>query len=99
MLRSPAATRLPSTTPTPPRRPRSTPRRSSMRSSMTAIVKDTQPLTMRPNLTSTSVPKAGDNKEKNPGNVAGGLKSTLSNPNASDEAKESAKDRLNKMGE
>ncbi|KAJ4142324.1 hypothetical protein NW754_009772 [Fusarium falciforme] len=46
-----------------------------------------------------NVSKAGDKKEKNPGNVAGGLKSTLSNPNASDEAKESAKDRLNKMGE
>ncbi|RMJ10865.1 hypothetical protein CDV36_009489 [Fusarium kuroshium] len=46
-----------------------------------------------------NIPKAGDNKEKNPGNVAGGLKSTLSNPNASDEAKESAKERLDKMGE
>lgn len=37
--------------------------------------KDPQLLTMNPILTRTSVPKAGDEKEKNPGNVAGGLKS------------------------
>ncbi|KAK3377689.1 conidiation protein 6 [Podospora didyma] len=47
------------------------------------------------------VPKASDNQEgKNPGNVAGGLKAqvfTLKNPNVSDEAKESAKERLNQM--
>ncbi|KAJ4310690.1 hypothetical protein N0V84_010838 [Fusarium piperis] len=61
--------------------------------------KDPHLQTVKPDLTCTSVPKAGDTKEKNPGNVAGGLKSTLSNPNASEEAKESAKERLNKMGE
>lgn len=40
--------------------------------------------------------------EKNPGNVAGGLKATINNPGdgeryVSDEAKQDAKDRLNKM--
>ena len=35
--------------------------------------------------------------DKNPNNVAGGLKATLNNPNASDEAKESAKERLDNM--
>jgi hypothetical protein len=35
--------------------------------------------------------------DKNPNNVAGGLKATLNNPNTSDEAKESAKERLNDM--
>ncbi|KAF2132448.1 hypothetical protein P153DRAFT_284978 [Dothidotthia symphoricarpi CBS 119687] len=35
--------------------------------------------------------------EKNPNNVAGGLKATLKNPNVSDEAKESAKERLEQM--
>ncbi|QGI64363.1 hypothetical protein CEK26_008317 [Fusarium fujikuroi] len=41
---------------------------------------------------------AEENKEKNPGNVAGGLKanSTLNNPNVSDEAKQNAKERLDK---
>ncbi|RMZ70801.1 conidiation 6 [Pyrenophora seminiperda CCB06] len=37
------------------------------------------------------------NGDKNPNNVAGGLKATLSNPNVSDEAKESAKERLEDM--
>lgn len=63
-----------------------------------------------------SVAKSGENADgdKNPNNVAGGLKawvliqlnsvhylltyfSTLNNPNVSDEAKESAKERLNQM--
>ena len=35
--------------------------------------------------------------DKNPNNVAGGLKATLNNPNTSDEAKESAKERLDNM--
>jgi hypothetical protein len=35
--------------------------------------------------------------DKNPNNVAGGLKATLNNPNTSDEAKESAKEKLNNM--
>lgn len=39
--------------------------------------------------------KADENK--NPNNVAGGLKATLKNPNVSDEAKESAKERLEGM--
>ncbi|KAI8403137.1 hypothetical protein FOFC_16571 [Fusarium oxysporum] len=39
---------------------------------------------------------AEDNKDKNPGNVAGGLKATLNNPNVSDEAKKNAKERLDK---
>ncbi|KAJ6438189.1 hypothetical protein O9K51_08780 [Purpureocillium lavendulum] len=43
------------------------------------------------------VPKAGDNENKNPGNVVGGLKATLKNPNVSEEAKESAKERLDNM--
>ncbi|KAF4464262.1 conidiation 6 [Fusarium albosuccineum] len=45
----------------------------------------------------SDVTKAGDEKEKNPGNVAGGLKAAIHNPNVSDEAKESAKERLEKM--
>ena len=38
-------------------------------------------------------------EEKNPGNVAGGLKSTInqSKPEVSDEARESAQERLKKM--
>jgi hypothetical protein len=32
--------------------------------------------------------------DKNPNNVAGGLKATLNNPNTSDEAKQSAKEKL-----
>lgn len=35
--------------------------------------------------------------DKNPNNVAGGLKATLNNPNVSEEAKESAKERLGDM--
>ncbi|KAI2480254.1 Conidiation-specific protein 6 [Pyrenophora tritici-repentis] len=35
--------------------------------------------------------------EKNTNNVAGGLKATLNNPNTSDEAKQSAKERLGEM--
>ena len=35
--------------------------------------------------------------DKNPNNVAGGLKATISNPNNSDEAKQSAKERLDNM--
>jgi hypothetical protein len=35
--------------------------------------------------------------DKNPNNVAGGLKATLNNANTSDEAKESAKEKLNNM--
>ncbi|KAH7148867.1 Conidiation protein 6-domain-containing protein [Dactylonectria macrodidyma] len=38
-----------------------------------------------------------DNSGKNPNNVAGGLKAALKNPNVSDEAKESAKQRLDGM--
>ncbi|KAI4168693.1 MAG: hypothetical protein LQ343_006197 [Gyalolechia ehrenbergii] len=37
--------------------------------------------------------------EKNPQNVAGGLKATVNNPKVSDEAKESAKERLKDMGQ
>ncbi|KAG7414479.1 Conidiation protein 6-domain-containing protein [Fusarium sp. MPI-SDFR-AT-0072] len=40
---------------------------------------------------------AEDNKDKNPGNVAGGLKATLNNPNVSDEAKQNAKERLDEQ--
>ncbi|THU91083.1 hypothetical protein K435DRAFT_909827 [Dendrothele bispora CBS 962.96] len=36
---------------------------------------------------------------KNPNNVMGGLKATINNPKVSDEAKESAKERLNEMAE
>ena len=35
-----------------------------------------------------------DDGEKNAGNVAGGYKATLNNPNVSDEAKEHAKKKL-----
>ncbi|TFK67638.1 hypothetical protein BDN72DRAFT_960877 [Pluteus cervinus] len=35
---------------------------------------------------------------KNPSNVAGGLKAAIHNPNVSEEAKESAKARLEEMG-
>jgi len=35
---------------------------------------------------------------KNPGNVAGGLKATLHNDRVSDEAKQSAQERLERMG-
>ncbi|KAM7187360.1 conidiation-specific protein 6 [Rhypophila sp. PSN 637] len=41
--------------------------------------------------------KSNDDDGKNPNNVAGGLKATLKNPNVSDEAKESAKERLDNM--
>ncbi|TFK99694.1 hypothetical protein BDV98DRAFT_133693 [Pterulicium gracile] len=34
---------------------------------------------------------------KNPGNVAGGLKATMNNPNVSDEAKDNAKERLDQL--
>lgn len=40
--------------------------------------------------TNLSVPHADDNKEKNPGNVIGGLKATTKNPNVSEEAKKNA---------
>lgn len=45
------------------------------------------------------VPSASSKSDdqKNPNNVAGGLKATISNPKTSDEAKESAKERLNQM--
>ena len=43
------------------------------------------------------VPHAGDNEQKNPGNVIGGLKATTKNPNVSEEAKKSAEERLEKM--
>ncbi|OTB16571.1 hypothetical protein K445DRAFT_331157 [Daldinia sp. EC12] len=46
------------------------------------------------------VPKSGsggDDGNKNPGNVAGGLKAAINNPNVSEEAKQSAKERLNDM--
>ncbi|KAF4612931.1 hypothetical protein D9613_011082 [Agrocybe pediades] len=36
--------------------------------------------------------------QKNPGNVAGGLKATLHNDRVSDEAKQSAQERLDRMG-
>ena len=35
-----------------------------------------------------------ESHDKNPNNVAGGLKATLNNPNVSEEAKESARERL-----
>jgi len=38
-------------------------------------------------------------ENKNPGNVAGGFKAALSNPNVSDEAKEHAKEKLDSMKE
>ncbi|KIL68933.1 hypothetical protein M378DRAFT_158083 [Amanita muscaria Koide BX008] len=37
------------------------------------------------------------NDSKNPNRVAGGYKATLNNPNTSDEAKHSARDRLDEM--
>ncbi|KAF7516500.1 hypothetical protein G7054_g14133 [Neopestalotiopsis clavispora] len=40
---------------------------------------------------------ASDSGDKNPGNVAGGLKATTKNPNVSEEAKQSAKQRLEGM--
>lgn len=43
------------------------------------------------------VPHAGDNEQKNPGNVIGGLKATTKNPNVSEEAKKSAEERLQQM--
>ncbi|KAL8995985.1 MAG: hypothetical protein Q9169_004401 [Polycauliona sp. 2 TL-2023] len=36
--------------------------------------------------------------EKNPNNVAGGLKATVNNPQVSQDAKDSAQERLNEMG-
>ena len=45
-----------------------------------------------------NVPGSGQSQEgKNPGNVAGGLKATINNPQVSDEAKQSAKERLDQM--
>ncbi|RKU46573.1 hypothetical protein DL546_004475 [Coniochaeta pulveracea] len=46
---------------------------------------------------STESKSSKDDHEKNPNNVAGGLKATLKNPNVSDEAKQSAQERLDKM--
>ncbi|KAI1662601.1 conidiation-specific protein 6 [Daldinia decipiens] len=46
------------------------------------------------------VPKSGnggDDGDKNPGNVAGGLKAAINNPKVSEDAKQSAKERLNDM--
>ncbi|MCJ1361917.1 hypothetical protein MMC16_001018 [Acarospora aff. strigata] len=40
-----------------------------------------------------------DDSGKNPNNVIGGLKATTKNPNVSDEAKESAEQRLKEMGQ
>ncbi|PPQ76327.1 hypothetical protein CVT26_008874, partial [Gymnopilus dilepis] len=37
--------------------------------------------------------------DKNPGNVAGGLKAAIHNPNVSEEAKQSSAQRLQNMGE
>jgi hypothetical protein len=45
----------------------------------------------------SEIESASSRGDKNPNNVAGGLKATLNNPNTSDEAKESAKERLNNM--
>lgn len=39
----------------------------------------------------------GSDEGKNPNNVAGGLKATVNNPQVSQEAKDSAKERLNNM--
>lgn len=49
------------------------------------------------NITCDVVPHADDNKQKNPGNVIGGLKATTKNPNVSEEAKKSAEERLQQM--
>ncbi|KAJ9648939.1 hypothetical protein H2201_002020 [Coniosporium apollinis] len=35
--------------------------------------------------------------KKNPGNVAGGLKATINNPQVSDEARQAAQEKLDKM--
>jgi len=40
---------------------------------------------------------SNSDENKNPGNVAGGLKATLKNPNVSQEAKDSAEERLEQM--
>ncbi|KAJ9667138.1 hypothetical protein H2201_002658 [Coniosporium apollinis] len=45
----------------------------------------------------SSSSSAGSTEGKNPNNVAGGLKATISNPNTSQEAKDSAKERLDNM--
>ncbi|KAI2625831.1 conidiation-specific protein 6 [Hypoxylon sp. NC1633] len=45
----------------------------------------------------TGTSNTGDDNGKNPNNVAGGLKATINNPRVSDEAKESAKERLDDM--
>lgn len=41
--------------------------------------------------------KSTSDQDKNPNNVAGGLKATLKNPNVSDEAKQSAEERLGQL--
>ncbi|KAF7845707.1 hypothetical protein BT93_L1060 [Corymbia citriodora subsp. variegata] len=46
---------------------------------------------------SSSSSSSGSTEGKNPNNVAGGLKATLNNPNTSQEAKDSAKERLDAM--
>eukprot|EP01119_Soliformovum_irregulare_P026034 TRINITY_DN97_c0_g1_i5.p1 TRINITY_DN97_c0_g1~~TRINITY_DN97_c0_g1_i5.p1 ORF type:complete len:270 (-),score=106.08 TRINITY_DN97_c0_g1_i5:674-1483(-) len=48
--------------------------------------------------TDSSMEVEVDTTGKNPGNVAGGYKATLHNPNASDEAKEKAQQVLEEMG-
>lgn len=40
-----------------------------------------------------------DQGEKDPGNVARGLKAAISNPGVSEEAKESAREKLKALGE
>ncbi|KAH7631424.1 putative conidiation-specific expression protein [Sordaria sp. MPI-SDFR-AT-0083] len=48
---------------------------------------------------SSSDTKTTDQGEKDPGNVARGLKAAISNPGVSEEAKESAKEKLKSLGE
>ncbi|KAK4097179.1 hypothetical protein N658DRAFT_434563 [Parathielavia hyrcaniae] len=47
---------------------------------------------------STASHGATETQEKDPGNVARGLKASISNPGVSDEAKEAARDKLKKLG-
>lgn len=43
--------------------------------------------------------ETGSSGPKNEGNVAGGYKATLKNPNVSDEAKQNAEQKLKEMGQ
>lgn len=93
MLKSLVATRPTSTTPIHPRSLSSTARRR-VENSHQPPTKSNIPQVLDSGNFESASKSEGD---KNPNNVAGGLKATINNPNNSEEAKQSAKERLDGM--